>query len=83
MTGEQIEKFLRPEFLGKKSIHIRFKSRNDVKGVFIKLNDFPDLKSKNLWRVVAESKLEEYNKSKNTNLVRIFSGSEITKLVLS
>jgi len=81
MTGEQIEKFLQPEFLDKTPIQIKFKSRQDIRGIFIKLKDFSDLKSKNLWRVVSESRIEEYNKSKNTNLARILSGTEITKLV--
>ena len=83
MTGEQIEKFLQPEFLDRTCIQISFKSRQGIKGIFIKLKDFSDLKSKNLWRIVTESRIEEYNKSKDANLARIFNGSEMTRLVLS
>ena len=81
MTGEQIEKFLQPEFLDKTCIQISFKSRNGLKGIFIKLKDFSDLKSKNLWRIVPESRIQEYNKSKDANLARIFNGTEMTRLV--
>ncbi|HYJ38578.1 MAG TPA: short-chain dehydrogenase [Chitinophagaceae bacterium] len=82
MTSEQIEKFLQPEFLDKTCIQISFKTRQGIKGIFIKLKDFSDLKSKNLWRIVSESKLEEYSRSKDANLARIFNGTEMTRLVL-
>jgi hypothetical protein len=82
MTNEQIEKFLQPQFLDKTCIQISFKTRQGIKGIFIKLKDFPDLKSKNLWRIVSESRMEEYSKSKDANLARIFNGSEMTRLVL-
>ena len=82
MTNEQIEKFLQPEYLGKSCIQINFKTRQSIKGMFIKLNDYTDLKSKNLWRIVSESKIEAYVRSKDSGLARIFNGSEMTKLSL-
>jgi hypothetical protein len=82
MTSEQIEKFLQPEYVDKSPVQISFKTRQSIKGIFIKTRDFTELKSKNLWRIVSESKIEEYSKSKNTDLARIFNGVEITRLVL-
>jgi hypothetical protein len=48
--------------------------------MFIKTADYAELKSKNLWRIVNSASLEEYNKSKDLNLARIFNGVEITRL---
>jgi len=79
MTNEQIEKFLKNNEMTS-PVQINFKARNSIKGIFIKTADFSELKSKNLWRIVSESKFEDYEKSKDINLARIFSGMEITKL---
>jgi hypothetical protein len=38
------------------------------------------LKTKNLWRIVSDSKVKEYQQSKDTSLARIFNGVEITRL---
>ncbi|HEY0677261.1 MAG TPA: short-chain dehydrogenase [Chitinophagaceae bacterium] len=83
MTNDQIEKFLKPEYLGTSRIQISFKTRQSIKGIFIKTNDYAELKSKNLWRIVSESKIDEYAKSKNTGLARIFNGVEMTRLSLA
>jgi hypothetical protein len=80
MTSEQIEKFLLPEFIDVKPVRINFKSRQGIKGIFIRSRDFTELKGKNFWRIVSESKLDEYGKSKNSDLARIFNGSEFTRL---
>lgn len=82
MTNDQIENFLKPEYLGKSRVQINFKTRQSIKGIFIKTPDYADLKSKNLWRIVSESRIDEYIKSKNTSLARIFNGVEMTKLSL-
>ena len=82
MTSEQIEKFLQPEFIDVKPVQISFKTRQGIKGIFIKTRDFTELKGKNLWRIVSESKIEEYGKSKNSELARIFNGVEFTRLTL-
>jgi hypothetical protein len=49
-------------------------------GVFINASDYSELKKKNFWRIVAAHRKEEYRKSKDINLSRIFNGSEFTKL---
>lgn len=80
MTNEQIDKFLQPKYLDKSPVQINFKTRQSITGIFIKTADYSELKSKNLWRIVNESKIEEYKTSKDINLARIFSGMEMTKL---
>jgi hypothetical protein len=80
MTSEQIENFLQKEFIDGKTVEIKFKTRQGIKGIFIKTRDFTELKSKNFWRIVSESKLEEYERSKDSDLARIFNGAEFTKL---
>lgn len=80
MTNEQIEKFLKEKYLDKSPVQINFKTRNSIMGIFIKTADYAELKSKNLWRIVGESNIDNYRKSKDINLARIFNGVEITRL---
>jgi hypothetical protein len=80
MTNEQIEKFLQQKNPANVPVKVSFKTRKPMVGLFITTADYADLKSKNFWRIVTEANLENYNKSKNASLARIFSGVEITKL---
>jgi hypothetical protein len=83
MTIELITKFLESENIpANKSMKIDFKKRNSIKGLIIKAQDYSDLKSKNFWRIVPQPQIEEWNKSKNINLAKIYSGTEFTKLSL-
>ena len=79
MTNEQIETFLTSEMLPK-VVNINFKARNAIRGIFLTVNDFEDLKSKNLWRILSETKLEEWKRTKDVGLARIYNGSDFTKL---
>jgi hypothetical protein len=80
MTSEQIEKFVSQTHLDKSPVQINFKTRPSISGLFIKTSDYAELKSKNLWRIVGGGSLEEYMKSKDINLARIFNGTEFTRL---
>ncbi len=82
MTNDQIERFLQPEYLAKNLVRINFKTRSTILGIFVGSNDFDDLKSKNFWRIVTEANIDNWKKSKDMNLARIFNGAEITKLSL-
>ncbi|HUB59777.1 MAG TPA: hypothetical protein VL978_03685 [Puia sp.] len=77
MTIEQIERFIgtEPHCFSR----IFLKSRT-VEGIFIRTADFVELKKKNFWRIVTVNKMEEYGKSKDINLSRIFNGQEFVKL---
>lgn len=83
MTNEQIEKFLDSKNVVDHPVRISFKTRKPFTGIFIKTADYSELKSKNFWRIVGESNIKDYKKSKDVKLARIFSGSEITKLSAS
>ncbi len=81
MTTEQIEKFLG----GNKEVtegpaKIFFKTRDTIEGFFIKAPDYTELKQKNFWRIVSLKNSDDYKKSKDINLSRIFNGAEFTKL---
>jgi hypothetical protein len=80
MTYEQIETIIQKKHPSGKVFEIRFKTRNPIKGVFIVTPDYGELSRKNLWRIVSESYIAEYTKTKNDNLARIFNGTEFTKL---
>jgi len=77
MTIEQIERFIGTEPDGFSKIALKARI---VEGIFIKAYDFEDLKKKNFWRIVSINKVQEYQKSKDINLSRIFNGQEFVKL---
>lgn len=83
MTNEQIEKFLYPNHISKQQVKINFKNRNPIVGLFIEWKDTGELKEKNFWRVVTQKNIDAWQKSKDMNLVKIFSGNEFTKLALA
>jgi hypothetical protein len=81
MTNDQIEKFISNnlEDFGQ-PVKISFKTRNSLEGIFIQAQDYLELKSKNFWRIVTATNLENYRKSKDVSLARMFNGAEFTKL---
>ena len=83
MNIEDIEKFLTKDN-GKPDtcVKINFKKRDALFGLFIKTADYNDLKSKNFWRIVTKTHFDQWYKTKDMNLARIFNGSEFSKLVL-
>ena len=82
MTTEQIEKFLSVHRANNNSpVKITFKTRKPLEGIFLKMQDYTDLKSKNFWRIVTGANIDGYKTSNDVSLSRIFNGSEITKLL--
>ncbi len=75
-----IGKFIESKSLKNDRVNIHFKQRDTLKGVFIRGNDYEELKSKNFWRIVSDSKLEEWKRTQDNNLARIFNGAEFTRL---
>lgn len=84
MNSEQIQSFLiNKTSANKRYVKIHFQKRNAIHGLFLtEEKDFQDLSKKNFWRIVTEKNFDEYNKSKNAGLSRIFNGSEIIRLSL-
>lgn len=80
MTNEQIEHFFQTAKLDSTMVQISFKTRSAIIGMFIQTNDYAELKSKNLWRVVSESKVSDFNVRRDVNIARIFNGTEMTRL---
>jgi hypothetical protein len=83
MTVEQIETFLAKETIPSgKVIRFELKKRNPVRGLIVQGRDYNDLKAKNFWRIVTQTNLAAFQKSKDINLAKIFSGSDFAKLSL-
>lgn len=80
MTTDMIEKFVENKVRKNGVISIHFKERSTVKGIFIASADYDELKYKNLWRIVIDAKVEEWNRTKNMDLSRIFNGISFTRL---
>ena len=80
MLPEQIAKFIENEQQNNPSVKIEFKKRNTIIGLFVKLNDYEELKNKNFWRLVTETNLEQWHKTNDINEAKLFNGSEFTLL---
>jgi len=80
MTTEMIEKFVGNKNRKNSAVNIHFKERSSVKGLFVQTSDYDELRYKNLWRIVSSAKIEEWNKTKNIDLSRIFNGLSFTRL---
>lgn len=80
MTIESIEQFVESKARKNATVQIHFKERDTVKGLFIRSDDYEYLKDKNLWRIVHYLKIEEWNRTKNTEIPKIFSGVSFTRL---
>ena len=81
MNSEEIEKFLDTKTSPRNNyVKIDFKKRDSIYGLFVRDADFKDLKSKNFWRIVTRQHFDAYNKSKNSNLAKIFNGVEFSRL---
>lgn len=82
MNIEEIERFLAKAVAKSPYVKITFKKREAIYGLFITDKDYNHLKSKNFWRIVPQSRLNDYNQSKNMDLARIFCGVEFSRLTL-
>ena len=77
MTNDAIIKHVEAKNHSEKMLNIHFKQRNTITGLFIKTNDYEELRSKNLWRIVTKLHIDEWKKTKDINLCRIFNGTEL------
>jgi len=80
MTNLAIIKHVETKAKADKPLNIHFRQRDTIRGLFIKSEDYDDLKAKNLWRIVANANIEVWEKTKDVNLARIFNGVEFTRL---
>jgi hypothetical protein len=81
MNTDEIQKFLSSKQVPEGyQVKIDFKKRDTILGQLVQAEDYNDLKSKNLWRIVREKDWSEWNKSRNIELAKIFNGSEFQKL---
>jgi hypothetical protein len=80
MTSEQISKFIEEKHLSKNPLKIEFKTRSSIIGLFIQTADYKELKVKNFWRIVSETKINDWKNTNDNNLAKIFNGAELTKL---
>jgi hypothetical protein len=85
MNIEDIQKFLEKKTLpGDEFVKIAFKKRDSIRGLFVRDHrDYAELSSKNFWRIVPESRLADYARTRDIQLARIFSGSEFSRLTLT
>lgn len=80
MDIERIENYIKPSIRNNATINIHFKGRSPVTGLFIRANDYEELKSKNFWRVVHISQIQNWSETKDINVARIFNGASFTSL---
>lgn len=80
MTFEQIQTIISDRYPEGQVFDIKFKTRNSIKGLFIRTRDYKELSRKNLWRIISETHLDEYKKTSDEGLAKIFNGVEFTRL---
>ena len=80
MTVDLIEKFVESKGHHNSAVAIHFRQRDSITGLFVRGNDYEELKSKNFWRVVSRTRMEEWKKTGDIGLSRIFNGAEFTRL---
>lgn len=81
MNNIEIEKFLTTKTSVDSSyVKISFKKRQPIFGLFLKETDYNELKAKNFWRIVTRKHFDEWNKSHDVSLAKIFHGSDFSKL---
>ncbi len=80
MTNDVIEKYVEDPHVDGKPVNIFFKQRNSITGHFIKAKDYDELKAKNFWRVVNVNKIDQWKKTNDIDLARLFNGTEFSKL---
>ena len=80
MTVEKIEHFVQPFLNQPQYIDVYMKGRNLQPVMFIASRDYAELREKNFWRVVPASNVEQWEKTKDHKLERIFSGSLFSSL---
>ncbi len=80
MDIERIENFIKSSIRNNTIINIHFKGRPPVAGLFIRAKDYEELKSKNFWRVVHMSQIQNWSATNDINVARIFNGASFTSL---
>ncbi|NJO25224.1 MAG: short-chain dehydrogenase [Bacteroidia bacterium] len=80
MTNDQIKQFIESVKRKDNLVNIHFKERSTITGLFIQGTDYEELKSKNFWRIVSSAHVDEWEKTKNINLARLYNGMSFTRL---
>ncbi|MFT3902698.1 MAG: short-chain dehydrogenase [Niabella sp.] len=83
MDIASIEKFLDTNAKSAKVVNVHFKDRSTVTGVFVSLKDYGELKAKNFWRLVNAKNIEQWKKTKDIELSRLFNGASFTRLSIT
>lgn len=81
MNNDMIAKFCETQKIqAGNCVRIDFKKRNPMFGFIVQTSDFEDLKSKNFWRIVIHGNMQNWQKSADMDMAKIYNGSEFTKL---
>lgn len=80
MNNLAIEKIVELSKRKDKLLRIHFKSRKPIEGFFIVSRDYKEMKRKNFWRIVIESRKTDWTSTEDIFYSRLFNGDEITKI---
>ena len=80
MDSASIEKYLDLKTKKSKLVNVHFKDRSTVTGIFITAKDHSELKIKNFWRIVNVKNIEQWERTENIELSRLFNGAAFTRL---
>ena len=80
MNNLVIENFVELEKRKNKAVRIQFKTRGSLNGIFVFGSDYQEMKKKNFWRIVTESKDGSFADTRDVAASRLFKGDEFTKI---
>lgn len=83
MDGTHIEKYLDLKTKKSKIVNVHFKDRATVTGIFIMSKDYSEMRTKNFWRIVNVKNVQQWERTKNIELSRLFNGASFTRLSIS
>lgn len=83
MDIASIEKFLDTNAKSTKVVNVHFKDRSTVTGIFVSLKDYGELKTKNFWRLVSAKNVEQWKRTRDVELSRLFNGAAFTRLSIA
>ncbi len=83
MDITSIEKFIDINAKDSKVVNVHFKDRSTVTGIFVALKDYSELKAKNFWRLVSARNVEQWKKTRDVELSRLFNGASFTRISIS
>jgi hypothetical protein len=83
MTKEKIIAIIEQEHpITYNGIKVELNTNDSVIGMFVRADDYKELKEKNVWRFVRKPDIQQWNSSKNLDLTELINGNLIIDIAI-